>query len=326
MRGSSRIVAGAAVAALALNCGAAAAQMLEASAPVETLDSQLDTTRPCDPLKEEYVVDYVNGFLTSWKTCGRGGVAEVAEVLTAGPSRKLLKGWSGLVADAATLRLVVGPVRTGGELLSVQVRQAVAGALTTEVDVRTGLGGRKKVLTLPPGTPVYGLVREAVSDDRLAAMAPKYNWCAVQAGQAVCFPDFGRRRDTLKLGYGVQRSPADQSPLAPAAFGNEMLWAKSAPAQVQLAQAAFAAPMTLRVRVVGVTPERLELKAEVEDGGKIRTLRSATLRRNADGSATLPAFGGTIALAGAGDAVTASLASPPVADAVIRFLWAYDLN
>jgi len=308
---------------LAIIASPAASQViLESAAPVQTLDPRLETGRACDPSAGEAVLDYVNGFLTTWKVCGRDGVPQRAEVLRFGYARDVVqRGWSGFVADGATLQLAQGPVAPGAELMRVQVRHGAAGTLMSEIDVRTGLGGRKKVIVLRPGTPVYGLVREAPVDPQFGAMAPKYHRCAVpEPLSAFCFPDHGNRRDTFRLGFGVNRTSPGDSPYAPARVsGDWQLFAKSPPAQVQPAREPFSRPLTLRVRLTRVEPERLLLVAELDDGTVARPLRTTALRRNADGSAALSAFGGAVALTPAAAGVSVRTLQAPAPDAVIRF-------
>jgi hypothetical protein len=106
----------------------------------------------------------LDGGLTVVKRCADAGGQTVAPmILTRDTVGRFAPGrWSGLVVNAATLKLADGPVPEGGELLRIRARQGYAARLTTKF-VGRGLGGA----ALNPGDLVYGIgMRQSITTGR----------------------------------------------------------------------------------------------------------------------------------------------------------------
>lgn len=238
--------------------------------------------------------------------------------------------WSGLAAEASSLKLAEGAIPAGGEVVRIQVRQAYGGRLTRELNGRTWGGGDRRFL--PAGTPVYGLAD--FSQPGLAGAI--FIWCApVTAGKKATAPDralcFIDRRQRNKLSSGIPFLPLNidkmntvvmskpgESPYAPDAIDFAYSPAVK-PAEAEPTGEPYPFALTLVVRWTPTGETGVRFDATLDDGSGPRPFRTWT-------EAETKATGGPIFLAGgffhyrrAGDTLTVTTVGPVENGALVQF-------
>jgi hypothetical protein len=165
------------------------------------------------------------------------------------------------------------PVRVRGELLSMEVAHGITGTLAAEARSR---GGWSKTITLPAGTPLYGVEMTELSGP--GSFDAETVWCAPQRDEqgkelAWCF-----LRGPLGTVLESNRSPYVLRYISTA--GGKTI---DAPV-VTRGPVDFGAPVMLRISLQGVSPRHVDLLWNVGTEPS-RNADSLRLRRDDDGRA-----------------------------------------
>jgi hypothetical protein len=238
--------------------------------------------------------------------------------------------WSGLAADAASLKLAEGAIPAGGEVVRIQVRQAYGGRLTHELNGRTLGGDGRRVL--PVDTPVYGLAD--FSQPGLAG--PIFIWCApatigkkaTTPDRALCFID---RRQHNKVSTGIPFMPLNvdkmntvvmskpgESPYAPDAI--DFAYSPPVkPAEAEPTGEPYPIALTLIVRWTPIGATGVRFDAILDDGSGPRPFRTWTEAETKPTGGPIFLAGGLLRYRLADGALVVTTISPVENGALIHF-------